>query len=243
MTTKEIWYLVISLYHIIVILIGHHQVSNALTIKTKLAVLEDGKNHLWKFISVWVQVFNQIFFHLSFFYQWLNRFGSPKKINWFKMELHNFLLYLLFSLVFPLTMLICFGFWGLFLYDRNMIYPAELDDYFPFFYCHIYHTVPAALVLMEMLRGYKKLPQLSSSLIILSSITIIYIAVLLKTYIDEKKWVYLFFYEMSVNQAIAAHVLSFIILPSLLFFASFFLNGLIIKISEYLAIRIRCVCN
>lgn len=73
--------------------------------------------------------------------------------------------------------MICVGFWGIFLYDRKIMYPAELDNFFPFVYCHIYHTVPAALVLIEMSKRYRKLPPLFSSLCILSTIMIIYIAV------------------------------------------------------------------
>lgn len=56
---------------------------------------------------------------------------------------------------------------------------------------------------------------------------------LLKTYKDKKKWVYLFFYEMSVNQAIVAHVLLFVLTPLFFLIISFHLNAAIIKLSKY----------
>lgn len=54
------------------------------------------------------------------------------------------------SLVFPMGLFVSFIFWILFAIDRELIFPASLDLWFPNWLNHVMHTLPAIGVVLEL---------------------------------------------------------------------------------------------
>ncbi|CAL4154600.1 unnamed protein product, partial [Meganyctiphanes norvegica] len=55
------------------------------------------------------------------------------------------------TLAFPLGMFVSFIFWTLYAIDRELIFPASLDTWFPTWLNHVMHTLPAIGTLLEEL--------------------------------------------------------------------------------------------
>ncbi|RZF38212.1 hypothetical protein LSTR_LSTR005573 [Laodelphax striatellus] len=225
-----LWHVYVSIYHFVIMLLGFKQVANSWNVSVKSTFFEHGRSNLWKFLSVWVQVLTQLYYLTHAIIYVRKKNNTRKKSE--ELNLQLFLNNTYFSLIFPLTMLICFGFWGLFIIDRKIIYPEEMDDYFPFFYCHIYHTIPAVIVFIELLRGYLKTPTYSSTIRPLAIATTVYISILFKTYAEEKKWMYLVFYKLTLLQSIAGHVFFFSIVPMILLQVGIYLNNWVITMRK-----------
>ncbi|XP_071530640.1 androgen-induced gene 1 protein-like [Panulirus ornatus] len=54
------------------------------------------------------------------------------------------------SLVFPMGVFVSFIFWVLYAVDRELIFPASLDKWFPSWLNHIMHTLPAVGAFLEL---------------------------------------------------------------------------------------------
>lgn len=120
------------------------------------------------------------------------------------------------TLAFPLGMFVSFIFWTLYAIDRELIFPASLDTWFPAWLNHVMHTLPAIGTLLEELlvphtyqTGYKRLaPILTCYFAYLAWIS--YIAVV------GGFWVYPVFQVLSVPARTL--FLAFCILPPLGFY-------------------------
>ena len=55
------------------------------------------------------------------------------------------------SAAFPVGLFVCVSFWGIWAVDRELVFPAKLDPYFPALMNHAMHTVPLPLLLLEMI--------------------------------------------------------------------------------------------
>ncbi|EGG21404.1 hypothetical protein DFA_01288 [Cavenderia fasciculata] len=55
------------------------------------------------------------------------------------------------SLVFPVGLIVSILFWGLYVYDRNFIYPPTTEAVYPLGLNHIQHTIPAFAAIFEMM--------------------------------------------------------------------------------------------
>lgn len=58
------------------------------------------------------------------------------------------------SLVFPMGVFVSFIFWALYAFDRELIFPASLDEWFPSWLNHIMHTLPVIGTILEMYMVY-----------------------------------------------------------------------------------------
>lgn len=53
-------------------------------------------------------------------------------------------------LVFPMGVFVSFIFWALYAFDRELIFPASLDAWFPSWLNHIMHTLPVVGTILEL---------------------------------------------------------------------------------------------
>ncbi|XP_054877745.1 androgen-dependent TFPI-regulating protein isoform X2 [Poeciliopsis prolifica] len=134
---------------------------------------------------------------------------------------------LLFSVfAFPVGTFVVVLFWLVFAYDRELIYPATLDDFFPPWSNHAMHTLVLPVLLGEVLVQPHAYPQMRHALAALSVAAVAYLAWVVWVYQMVGFWVYPFLGRFS-----AAGLLAFFIfnmgLVTLLYLLGDRLNSLI----------------
>ncbi|XP_068217199.1 androgen-dependent TFPI-regulating protein-like isoform X3 [Palaemon carinicauda] len=77
-------------------------------------------------------------------------FGSEAKVRNEQSALQKYRDWLFTTLVFPMGLFVSLIFWSLYAIDRELIFPAELDLWFPAWLNHVMHTLPAIGVLIEV---------------------------------------------------------------------------------------------
>lgn len=98
--------------------------------------------------------------------------------------------YLFTSIGFPIGSFVAITFWGLFHLDRDLVMPAEFDQYFPKWLNHIVHTMVFVLPFLEMVTAYRKYGPIQTGLIGLLVFQSIYLIWIHIVYYKSNMWVY-----------------------------------------------------
>ncbi|XP_069476534.1 androgen-dependent TFPI-regulating protein isoform X2 [Ambystoma mexicanum] len=109
----------------------------------------------WKYLTILNVVLQTIFYGVSFVADLLapiSKLGCVKLIQSCKD--------LLFTvLAFPVAMFVFTSFWGLYTYNRELVYPEGIDEFIPLWLNHAMHTAIFPLTLMETLATPHRYPQ------------------------------------------------------------------------------------
>ncbi|EGC39190.1 hypothetical protein DICPUDRAFT_75292 [Dictyostelium purpureum] len=102
------------------------------------------------FLTLWGQFFLILFFGISTIVDLLN-LVKFKKNNYFYFIALKIRDVLFRSIIFPICFVISSLFWGIYAYDRQLIFSIELDSIFPSYLNHLQHTLPGLLIIVETL--------------------------------------------------------------------------------------------
>ncbi|XP_008325807.1 androgen-dependent TFPI-regulating protein [Cynoglossus semilaevis] len=91
---------------------------------------------------------------------------------------------------FPVGMFVVVLFWTIFVYDRELVYPATIDTFFPPWINHAVHTVVLPLLLGEVLLQPHVYPQTKNALAALGAVSLAYMLWILWVYSSTGIWVY-----------------------------------------------------
>ncbi|XP_076018001.1 androgen-dependent TFPI-regulating protein [Genypterus blacodes] len=119
---------------------------------------------------------------------------------------------LLFSVfVFPVGMFVVLLFWMIFAYDRELVYPATIDAFFPPWINHAMHSLVLPVLLGEILVQPHVYPKTKHALTALGVVGLSYLSWIIWVYLSVGIWVYpilglfstaglvgFFFFNMSV---------------------------------------------
>ncbi|CAB3261936.1 unnamed protein product [Arctia plantaginis] len=95
------------------------------------------------------------------------------------------------AIVWPSTWLVFTVFWGLYNYDRSLIFPEYLDPFLPRVSNHVIHTLIAPIVLFEIISRPRIEPSTHLKNLIITSLYICsYLLVMLLTYKERNVWLY-----------------------------------------------------
>ncbi|CAH0599792.1 unnamed protein product [Chrysodeixis includens] len=99
---------------------------------------------------------------------------------------------ILFSgLMWPCTMVVFSVFWGLYAYDRDLIFPKFLDSIIPPISNHVIHTMIVLVVLFEVVFRPRQEPETHARNVMqLTMHLCVYMSVLYFTYIEKGIWLY-----------------------------------------------------
>ncbi|KAK9541807.1 hypothetical protein VZT92_001827 [Zoarces viviparus] len=98
---------------------------------------------------------------------------------------------LLFSVfAFPVGMFVVLLFWTLFAYDRELVYPATIDTFFPPWINHAMHTFVLPALLGEVLLQPHIYPQMKYALAALGGVGSAYLIWIIWVYLSVGIWVY-----------------------------------------------------
>ncbi|XP_018541980.1 androgen-dependent TFPI-regulating protein [Lates calcarifer] len=98
---------------------------------------------------------------------------------------------LIFSVfAFPVGMFVVLLFWTIFAYDRELVYPASIDTFFPPWMNHAMHTFVLPVLLVEVLVQPHIYPQTKHALAGLGAVGLAYLSWIIWVYLSVGIWVY-----------------------------------------------------
>ncbi|XP_036978538.1 androgen-dependent TFPI-regulating protein [Acanthopagrus latus] len=107
---------------------------------------------------------------------------------------------LLFSVfAFPVGMFVVLLFWTIFAYDRELVYPATIDTFFPPWMNHAMHTFVLPVLLGEVLVQPHTYPQTKHALAALGVVGLSYLFWIVWVYLSVGIWVYPLLGHFSTN--------------------------------------------
>uniref|UniRef100_A0A8D8ZS03 Androgen-induced gene 1 protein n=1 Tax=Cacopsylla melanoneura TaxID=428564 RepID=A0A8D8ZS03_9HEMI len=98
--------------------------------------------------------------------------------------------YFFASIGFPIGSFVAITFWALFVLDRNLVMPAEFDQYFPMWLNHIVHSMVFVLPVMEIITSPREYPSIQNGLIGLCVFQGVYLVWIHVVYYKCNMWVY-----------------------------------------------------
>nr|XP_057914885.1 androgen-dependent TFPI-regulating protein [Doryrhamphus excisus] len=97
----------------------------------------------------------------------------------------------LFSVfAFPVGTFVVLLFWTIFAYDRELVYPATIDAFFPPWINHAMHTLVLPILLGEVVVEPHVYPQTTHALVTLGGVGLVYLFWILWVYFSVGIWVY-----------------------------------------------------
>uniref|UniRef100_A0A667XZC6 Androgen dependent TFPI regulating protein n=1 Tax=Myripristis murdjan TaxID=586833 RepID=A0A667XZC6_9TELE len=160
----------------------------------------------WKYLTFLnlVSLLQMVFFGLAA----VNDFQPGKKSENFLQRCTD----LLFSVfAFPVGMFVVLLFWTIFAYDRELVYPATIDAFFPPWINHAMHSFVLPILLGEIMVQPRVYPKIKHGLAALGIVGLAYLSWVIWVYLSVGIWVYpllglfskaglmgFFFFNMSV---------------------------------------------
>ncbi|XP_004620022.2 androgen-dependent TFPI-regulating protein [Sorex araneus] len=172
----------------------------------KSYVFQDGGK--WKYLTFLNLYLQAIFYGIAFLEDVLKGVKGKKDIT-FVTALRN---QLFATLVFPISTFVFLTFWIIFLYDRELIYPKDLDNVFPVWLNHSMHTLILPFSLVEIFQRQHAYPSKKIGLSLLSVVCLSYMGRITWLYTKTGTWVYPMLSKLSSVRIAAFFFLSYIII-------------------------------
>lgn len=99
----------------------------------------------------------------------------------------------LYVLALPLSFAVTLLFWGLYVIDRELVYPKVLDDVIPSWLNHVMHTAPVFFMTVDTILTCHKMPKRSTGIVWMVILVLFYEFCLVMWYLVEGIWAYPFF--------------------------------------------------
>ncbi|XP_042134327.1 androgen-dependent TFPI-regulating protein [Peromyscus maniculatus bairdii] len=157
----------------------------------KLKEFHDGGRS--KYLTLLNLVLQAVFFGVACLDDVLKRIVGRKDIKF----ITSFRDLLFTTLAFPISTFVFLVFWTLFHYDRSLVYPEGLDDFFPAWVNHAMHTSILPFSLVEAILRPHHYPSKKLGLALLGTCNIAYIIRILWRYSQTGNWVYPVFAYLS----------------------------------------------
>ncbi|XP_073977591.1 androgen-dependent TFPI-regulating protein-like [Rhodnius prolixus] len=167
--------------------------------------------HIWPLrfylFCFWAAVIQFFYFGLNSAIDVIEIYGENSPYYKFKQALHSVESYLLFSLVFPVSLQECVLFWSFYFWDREHFYPIEFDEFIPSLFNHVLHTFPFPLSVVYMLMSNQKVPSLRVTLPGLLVFQAIYAYFFIDLRITKGIWVYVVFDKIELTNEILLKII------------------------------------
>ena len=109
-----------------------------------------------KFLTRWNVLLQAMYFMVAFVNDILGSESRTKEYSTAAQKLRDFMFS---SLAFPTGVFVTVAFWSIYLVDRELIFPEELDEYFPPITNHMMHTTPLVSQIIELLLVFHVQPK------------------------------------------------------------------------------------
>ncbi|XP_066994684.1 androgen-dependent TFPI-regulating protein isoform X2 [Anabrus simplex] len=116
------------------------------------------------------------------------------------------------TFVFPLSSTVAFVFWVLFLVDRKLIFPPEIDNVMPAWVNHAMHTNIVIAAVMELATTFHRYPRARNRAIMGITLYIVaYGVCILSTYLFHGIWLYPIYDVMNWTQRIILSIFVYVL--------------------------------
>ncbi|NWJ08831.1 ADTRP protein, partial [Crypturellus undulatus] len=140
----------------------------------------------WKYLTILNLVLQAVFYGVSFLADVLR---LSKKLRCAKCVISS--RDLLFSvLAFPLSTFVCVSFWGLYAYDRELVYPKSVDGIVPQWLNHAMHTTILPFTFLEIFATPHRYPTKKKGVVLVGFVHLLYMSWVLWIYSVTGEWVY-----------------------------------------------------
>ncbi|XP_036409623.1 androgen-dependent TFPI-regulating protein [Megalops cyprinoides] len=139
----------------------------------------------WKYLTFLNLLLQMVFFGLAAVndFQHLLGKGAAKHLS-----LCKDLIFSVFA--FPVGMFVVLMFWGIFTYDRQLVYPATMDDFFAPWMNHAMHTLVLPFLLGEIHLQPHAYPKTKNGVGALCIVGVAYLSWVVWVYLTVGIWVY-----------------------------------------------------
>ena len=109
-----------------------------------------------KYLTRWNVLLQLVYFVVAFVNDILGSESRTKEYSTAAQKIRDFVFS---SLAFPTGVFVTVAFWSIYLVDRKLIFPVELDKYFPPITNHMMHTTPLVSQILELLLVFHVQPK------------------------------------------------------------------------------------
>ncbi|KAG0710304.1 Androgen-induced 1 protein [Chionoecetes opilio] len=166
----------------------------------------------WKYLTYINLVLQCVFFGVCFLNDFL---GSETLVANRRSALQKVRDGVVATVVVPLGVFVPLVFWGLYAVDRNLIFPASMDAWFPTWLNHLMHTLPLFAALLEIVTVNHVYPRGRNLYFPIVVISAIYVAWICFIAYHAGMWVYPVFEVLDFKSRAA--FMACLIPPNLLF--------------------------
>ncbi|CAL4086854.1 unnamed protein product [Meganyctiphanes norvegica] len=171
----------------------------------ELFVLELAENHKkianiglgqLKYITFWDLLIQCVYYIIAFSYDvYSSDVGTRKR----KSALLKWRDFLFTTVSFSAATFVCVAFWGLYAVDRKLIFPVDMDSWFPGWLCHGEHSIPIIGVFIELWLVKHKLPKRLTGAVTVAMFAVTYLLwVCFIAYYWDGFWVYPVLRDLSI---------------------------------------------
>lgn len=177
----------------------------------------------WKYLTFWNMWIQLIYFTISFLNNIFGSHATDKKSSSTLQKIRDFLFS---TLAFPIGQFVGIVFWTLFKIDRELVFPAAFDKFFPNYINHMMHTTVVPVQLLELILLYHLYPSKKTGTFTTVIFCLIYLSWTLIVAHFGGIWVYPIFEVLDPVSRIAFMVVCSMF-GSLLYFSGELLNNII----------------
>ncbi|XP_067324314.1 androgen-induced gene 1 protein-like [Anolis sagrei] len=130
------------------------------------------------------------------------------------------------AFVFPIGLFVAVAFWGLYAYDRELVYPKELDDINPSWLNHSMHTTILPLLFIELYICPHKYPSRIKGIFGLAFFAVTYLVWILWVHYKSGIWAYPVLGVLSPGGMVIFFFVTFVIMVTFYFLGEQLTNWL-----------------
>ncbi|XP_037085585.1 androgen-induced gene 1 protein-like [Pollicipes pollicipes] len=141
----------------------------------------------WKYLTIWGLTAQLIYYFIALLNDVL---GTNTFVERDVSKLQRVRDVFFTSIAFPIGLLVSVMFWGLFVVDRELVFPAILDPHYPWLLNHGVHTMPLVLGVLELMTERHNYAANRLSISLLCTFLASYLGWTLYLALAENLWVY-----------------------------------------------------
>ena len=143
----------------------------------------------WKFLTNWNLHLQLAYFTVGICNELFGSQKTPSNIHQ-SSKLQKLRDFLFSTLAFPVAMFVTISFWSLYSIDRNLIFPTQLDKFYPLWANHMLHTTCLISQMIEMNTSYHIYPSRTKGCLTIIGFSLIYLGWILFIAHNANIWVY-----------------------------------------------------
>ncbi|XP_023726183.1 androgen-dependent TFPI-regulating protein isoform X1 [Cryptotermes secundus] len=181
-----------AVFHLLVF-VHHAYVTFHLLMQIDFAKSDDEyvqnvlKRFKWRYFTCWNFAVQIVYFFICMTEDFLRLTKRTESVQDWVRQVKDFIFT---SLLFPGTLFVSSMFWGLYMIDRELVFPSALDAIMPSWTNHSTHTVISVALVVEMRITRHRYSKRSLGLAALALYLTVYDSLCLNAFLSDGTWIY-----------------------------------------------------